>query len=381
MQKRLLNSADVGETNRARVMRTLYRHGPLSRAALAAQLGVSRATITAIVTPMLQSRTLEELPQVAVTKAGGKPPKPLWFGEVRIGAIHLSETRVDVGLVSADGSILELVQTPFAAEPGEDERELLRARFDEVFGGQKMLGIGVGISGTVNTVEGRGLVSHRAPVATDYAVGPLLTSWYGVPAVVDLHPRVQCIGDQWFGLGRELDDFVSLFAGEVMGVGIVQDGRVTRGFEGAGGEAGHMVVDVNGQRCVCGRIGCWETVATLPWLREEGRRRGVPVTTVSGLAQLASSGDPVAGELFEAYGRMLGVGLANIEQLLGLGSYIVHGAPVQGGDDLRAVIERELVSGSPRRGQDPTVLFAEEPDQMTILGCAALVLSSTYVTV
>lgn len=382
MRNRLLSSATIGEANRALVLRTLYRNGPMSRANLASHLNVSRTTITAIVASLIEAGMLKELAATAVTSSGGKPPKPLWFAEALVGAVYISAATIDVALVSTEGRIVDRVDGHFTSnDDPTSTTQRLRERFDELFRGQALLGIGVGVAGTVNTTEGRSLISHRTPFVTNLPLGSLLTQWYGVPTAVDVHPRVQGLGDQWFGLGRELDNFVSVYADEVLGVGMIQEGKTLRGADGAGGEAGHMVVDRMGRLCECGRTGCWETVATTLWLRTRAIELGMPKPELLGpalLAQQAEQGSTAAARLLHEYGEGLGLGLANIEQLLGLGTYIIHGAATQGGEKLRQILHQSLVAGSPQRDTEPQVLFATDPDEMTILGAAARLLSRVY---
>ncbi|GGL43705.1 ROK family transcriptional regulator [Phycicoccus endophyticus] len=378
----LVSSTDVGGVNRARVMRALYRHGPLSRSQLARHLGVSRATITAVVQPLLTDAALRELPQRAASAQGGKPPKPLWFGsDTTIGAVYLAADAVTVALVAKDGSVLRRRDVAFT--DGRDVDDVLGTLREALglFRGESLLGIGVGMAGMIDTSEGRVLASHRAPSLNGLPLAEHVTAWFDVPVYVDHHPRVQAIGDQWFGLGRDLEDFVSVFTGEVLGAGMVMSGHVVRGPDGAGGEAGHMVLDARGTRCECGRRGCWETVATLPWLRAESARAGVPEPSSASsarLTRLAREGSQPAEDVLDRYARNIAEGMANLDQLLGLGHYIVHGDAVGGGEEMRARIAGHLERSAPHRGAAPVVILAEPSDESTILGAAGLVLSRVY---
>lgn len=383
MTRKLLSSTDVGDANRARLLRALYRNGAMSRANLADYLGVSRATITAIVTGLMNSGMLRELPQGPVSRAGGKPPKPLWFTDGVIGAVYVSGSSVDVALVSTDGRIVDKQQGAFDEVRSDLVVAGLRERFDAVLGGQELLGVGVAVAGTVDSTKGLSLVSHRTPFATNLPLGPLLEQWYGVPAAVDLHPRVQGIGDHWFGRGRQLDNFASVFADDVIGVGLIQDGQVVRGLGGAGGEVGHMVVDMSGEECECGRRGCWETVASVSWLRRWAHAQGLRLPAVrplTFLSEAADDGHLLAAQALQSYAQRLGLGLANMEQLLGVGTYIIHGAPTDAGERLRHLVEAATIEGSPRRDPQPRVIFAEVPDEMTLLGAAGLVLARAFPT-
>ena len=153
-----------------------------------------------------------------------------------------------------------------------------------------------------------------------------------------------------------------------------------QGTRGAGGEAGHMVVDMNGDPCACGRRGCWETVATLGWLRERAGEAGLPdpETVTSDRLMCSSEQDHLREDLAKRYANMIGLGLANIEQILGLGTYILHGDVARGGEQLRRWTEDALVMNSPKRDPAPRIILSTDPDHSVIRGCVALVITHVF---
>ena len=72
-----------------------------------------------------------------------------------------------------------------------------------------------------------------------------------------------------------IDTFAAVQTGDGLGAGLLLDGVIHRGRNGAAGEIGHTAVVIGGVRCACGKRGCWETVATLRWLRRTARSRGM----------------------------------------------------------------------------------------------------------
>lgn len=378
----LLSSSDVGYVNRARIMRLLYSHGVLARADLATRLGVSRATIGAIVQPLLDDHVLVEQPPRPVGGSGGKPPRPLWFGTERtVGAVYLSADQCIVAAVRMDGVIVAVDESVVADVDPEILVDQLLDSCKRVLDGHRLVGVGVAFAGTVDTAT-RGLIAnYRRPAVGLVPVTHRLGDALRVPVFVDHHPRIQAFGDAWFGLGRDLDSFASVVTGEVLGVGIVQGGQVVRGVRGAGGEAGHMVVDINGRQCLCGRRGCWETVATLGWLREEAGVLGLPFAgEMSSERLVAGAGDGPGDhrDLLDRYAAAVALGLANMEQLLGVGTYILHGDAVGGGATMLDLLQRQLIQNSPQRQPTPRVLLAYQPDHSTLLGATGLVLSGLY---
>lgn len=378
----LLSTVDVGKMNRARVIRMLYASGPMTRAELATQLEVSRATIGTLVQPLLDAATLVELPALSVGEQGGKPAKPLWFGSgMAVGAIYLSSDECVVARVALDGTVEDSAQEPIVSDEPESLMAQILGQAQQVLDSRPLAGIGVAFAGMVDTGSGVLLANYRRPAIGLLPVAGVLGDAFGVRVVADHHPRIQATGDAWFGLARDLGTFGSVITGEVLGIGMQQDGQTLRGVRGAGGEVGHIVVDLDGRACLCGRRGCWESVATLGWLREEAEAAGLPdpeAIDSSRLVSAASRGEVGAADLLDRYASRLALGLANVEQLLGLNTYILHGEVVGGGETMRRKLEDLLVANSPSRQPKPRILFAEQPDDSTILGAAGLVLAHVF---
>lgn len=377
----LLTASDVGVTNRARILRQLYFSGPQNRAALAARLGVSRATVGTQVQTLLDEEILIEQELNAAGGNGGKPSRPLWFGSRRkIGSVYLDADECIVSAVHMEGRIIRVERRSLATFEPSGVLQVIRDLLGEVLRDTEVAGIGVACAGMVDTSDGSVIANYRMPTIRHLPLAGELRAAFGVPVFVDHHPRVQAYGDAWFGQGRALDSFGSIVTGEVLGLGTFQGGDVHHGLRGAGGEAGHMVVDLGGDQCNCGRRGCWETVATLPWLRREGARVGLPDPSDLDSAALARSrhGDPRYDGLARRYAANLALGIANLEHLLGLGTYIVHGDVTNGGWRIRRWIEKDFVANAPIRDVAPRILFGTDEHEATLLGGAALVLSHLY---
>lgn len=383
---RLLGPTAVGQTNRHRVLELLHQNGPSSRADLARALRVSRATVATIVQPLIDDRTLVEGEPIAASPAGGKPARPLWFNSdgVELGAMRISATAVTVARIGMDGTIHEQGHADLDSDASiEAVRASLLELAAACFEGRPLLGIGVAASGMVDTTEGVIISLHLAPVFNGFPLAAVLRRRFGIPVSVDHHPRVQALGDKWFGHGRHQTSFASVYTGEALGFGIVYDGEILRGVDGAGGEYGHTVVDMSGDECMCGRRGCWETVATSGWLRREAALVGLPGAAgvdCAALTSMAEQGVAGAAELLDRYAGNLAIGMANNEHMLASGVYIMHGDVCSGGDAMRRRLQHWLVEYSPRRGTTPHVILGDVGDEITLLGGGGLVLSSTLAT-
>jgi len=382
----LLNPASIGQANRARVLEYLHREGPSSRATIARDLHVSRATIATILQPLLDNGTLIEQEPGRASAAGGKPPRPLWFADNGrlLGAMRIAPTHITGALLGLDGSVRRTHQVPVPCQIGAPaSRERYDSAILEVahrcFDDATLLGVGVAASGMIDTDRGVIIRLHLAPALEGYPAAERLGSEFDCEVAVDHHPRVQALGDRWFGQGRHLSHFASVYTGEALGFGIVHEGRIIRGEAGAGGESGHTVVDLNGAQCACGRRGCWETVATLGWLRQEAVRRQVPGAAsidCGELAALADTGLSEAVELLDTYARNLAIGMANNEHVFASGTYIMHGDVCAGGDLMQARLSHWMAAFSPDRREAPHIVMGDAKDDITLLGGGGMVLSA-----
>ncbi|PDQ34818.1 MAG: hypothetical protein B5766_09520 [Candidatus Lumbricidophila eiseniae] len=385
--RKLITASRVGETNRGRVLEILHRSGPSSRAELARVLSVNRATIASILQPLIDVGVLVEKPPIAASPAGGKPARPIWFSRngPLLGAVQVSPDFVAAALLGIDGNVR--VRASAVYERDADSQTILSALVEATstcFSAADLIGIGVAASGMVKISTGSIISMHLTPGLNGIEIGQTLEDRFGTPVLVDHHPRVQALGDLWFGLGRDIEDFASVYTGEALGFGIVHRGSIIRGRDGAGGESGHTTVQLDGALCRCGRRGCWETVATLGWLRQKSSELGLDNAsemTAATLLSQVSDGNTVAAGLMSLYARNLAVGMINNEQILASGTYIMHGDVCGGGKPMLEAIQDWMNKLAPARETNPLVLFATQPDEITLLGGGGLILSSAFATV
>lgn len=382
----LLSPARIGDVNRSRVIQALCDHGPMSRADLAKMAGVTRATIGNIASDLVDAGLVEEVELDDPGGRVGKPARPLWFSPRAglCGAATLAAGEATVALVNARGEMLERAVRTFdadAATPGA-AAEAITSGLQRVLPRRgRVLGIGVAVPGVVDTASGMVAGSGQLPGVAGDGLVRVLRRRLGRSVLIDNDARAQALGEKWFGDGRGIGTFASVQTGLGLGVGLVVDGVVYRGRHGDTGELGHTCVQIDGPRCRCGLSGCWETIATLPWLRGEAASLGIPEarTLDAGRLVALAGRDGVAAALLDRYAVNLAVGLATLVQLLDPQRVILHGDAVSGGEPLRALIDRHLrarVLGSLAPGVD--LVLSPLDQHAGLLGAAGLVLSDTF---
>jgi predicted NBD/HSP70 family sugar kinase len=376
----LLSPRRIGDLNRSRVLRALTDNGPLSRADLAKASGVTRATMGTIVQSLIDSGILEEHAPVNLGTIG-KPATPVWFapGAGLAIAASLTMNGVDACLVDASGtvrdrhheSLKDRDNTTTVARAVADVVSRVQARSD------KSVGVGVAVPGVCDTENGEVLGSGQVPGARGKTIVERVNARASLPVHIDNDSRTHALAEKWFGAGRGLATYAALQTGDGLSAGIVLEGEIVRSRNGIAGEIGHTAVVLNGDRCTCGLHGCWETIATLRWLRREAKTRGLrgaSVMTCERLTALAAESSDAAA-LLDTYAANLAIGIANLNQTLSLEVFILHGDALGGGDAFRTRLQRYARQRSLSR---LSIIGSTLGEDVSLLGAGALVLSETF---
>jgi len=374
-----LSPTRVDELNRSRVIQALCDHGPMSRADLESMAGVNDASIDSALHSLMDRGLIEE-------RNGGNGTK-LWFGARAglSGGAVIGEGTYEAALVNARGDLIEHAAGEFDAEDrsGHAVRVAALEGLEKVLPRKReeLLGIGVAIPGTCDPDTGEVITSGQVPALEGSHFSQMLTSSIGREILVDNDSHALALGEKWFGSGRGNASFASVQTGTGLGVGLVLDGQMYRGPSGTAGELGHTAVVPQGERCTCGLTGCWETIATIRWLRAEAERAQLPKASRMDAAKLRELAHEsrAALRLFEDYADHLAIGLANLAHILGVTLFVLHGDAVGGGEEFRGLIEKAVKERTlPGLNEEIRIVMSELDQRAAVLGAAGLVLSSAF---
>lgn len=303
--------------NRSMVLAHLFHVGPSSRADLARSTGLTRVTVSGLVSELIGEGLVEELG----IRAEGKVGKPATLVGMRTEAYQVvavdltDDLRLHGAVMSLDGAVVARRSVPLDGQTGEPAVELLDALCRDLLDAAQRPVIGVGIA-SPGVIDPAGVVV-QAPNRGWYGL-PLaerLTASLGVPVHVANDANTRALAEFTYGDASGKGTIV-VTVGQGVGAGIVVDGALVLGRHHAAGEIGHVtVVDgtVPGQvpaPCACGRAGCLETVLSVPALR------------------LAVAGDPQESDAHLAsVGRLLGIALAPVVSALDLADVLLSGPP------------------------------------------------------
>lgn len=188
--------------------------------------------------------------------------------------IDLGGTFVKCGIVSEEGELLIKDKMPTQrgrsfAEIAGDMARLAGALAEKA--GVSLSGAGVGSPGVVDSKNGAIVYSCNLNWR-DAALAEEMESVLGVPVCVTNDANAAALGEQFIGAGKGFRNVVFVTLGTGVGGGIVIDGKLFEGFRSAGAEIGHTVIRMNGERCGCGRKGCFEAYASATALIRQTRR-------------------------------------------------------------------------------------------------------------
>ncbi|MFG6468446.1 ROK family transcriptional regulator [Roseateles sp. BYS87W] len=328
--------------NRMALVRHLCAHPGLSRADLAGAVGLTKSTVSGLTRELIAEGWLVER-EVVATGDLGRRPTPLFIDPDRLlllGA-EVGIEQVRVVATSLTGEVRASTVASYGASRtakaciGTLATALLKLR-KQLAATQQVLGIGVGLPGGVN--EARGLL-HFAPNLgwRDVPVGQLLadklhdTALADVPLFIQNEADVAALGEMEFNPAADADPLLYVSINQGLGAGVIVGDRLLTGSRGFAGEVGHMVLQLNGPRCSCGRRGCAEAlIATRALL---GGSDAAPA--LRSLAEVRAhlvDEDADTLKAVASAGRYLGVLLQNLATAYDPGAIVLGGSVVELGE-------------------------------------------------
>ncbi|MEU5582302.1 ROK family transcriptional regulator [Streptomyces huasconensis] len=344
--------------NLSRVMHAVAAHGPLSRAAVASRIGLTRAAVSTLVEELIRSGLLDELGPERPGRVG-RPGSALAVsarGPVGVGAEigvdHLAVCAVDLRGEVRACAVRRVGNRGRSPEPVLRELTAMVQRVcdDARRAGMSPAGLAVAVPGLVAT-DTRTVV--RAPNLgwRDTDLEPLLLS--GLPLTVDNEANFGALAELWLGEGIP-EDFLHVSAEIGIGAALVVDGRLLRGARGFAGELGHIPVRAEGPSCPCGGRGCLEQYAgEVAVLRAAGLEPGEGRLGL--LAERAAAGDKAVRRALRGAGTALGIALTGAVNLLDPEAVVLGGALSRLAPWLLPSLELELTGRTGGRACGVTV--------------------------
>jgi glucokinase len=307
-------------------------------------------------------------------------------------AADLGGTNLRSATVDQNGKIqFRLKQnTPQADKPEEIIRALVTAVREckaqsETHGG-RISAVSVVVPGSVNVEQGVIVKAPNLSCLSGFPLAAALKKELKLPAILENDANAAAVGEMWQGAGRGRSTIVCVTLGTGVGGGIILDGKLWRGVNESAAEIGHMCVDpFGGVACQCGSRGCLEVYASATAIvrmaRESGPRHpDTPLLTDEKLTaekiyRAGTNGDELAVECFRRMGVYLGIGLANLINILNPEMIVIGGGVVSAWDLFAKHMHREIAERAfPVPASEVKVVPGECGDDAGLLGAAHLAL-------
>lgn len=250
-----------------------------------------------------------------------------------------------------------------------------------------VLGVGVGLPGIMDVASGVCHWSPNFPHWKDVPIGAELGAALGLPAFILNDAKCAALGELHHGAGRGARHMVMITLGTGIGGAFVVDGRLLIGPNGSIGEVGHHTVDPGGRRCGCGNYGCWEAMCARDAIIERAERKlqaGLPSQlrelaprgslTPELVSRAAAAGDALALAVMEETGFYVGLGVANLINLMNPERFVIGGGIARAGELLLGPVRRTVEQRAvPLQRRTAEIVPARLGDSAGVVGAAVLV--------
>lgn len=239
--------------------------------------------------------------------------------------VDIGGTNIKFGIVDGEGRIVR--QKKAATDPrrgceailAEIVREISVLLNESGLHPQDVASIGLGVPGTADSVQGRVVYAPNI-FWRDVPVVSVIQPAFGVPVAIAQDTRAAAWAEYLVGSARGLRGVAAVTLGTGIGCGLVIEGRIFHGALNTAGEFGHQIVEMDGERCNCGRQGCLEAHAGGLAIVREAKKRipqlaGEREISVADVYALAQQGNAEARKLTDSVYRYIGVGLVNLINL------------------------------------------------------------------
>jgi predicted NBD/HSP70 family sugar kinase/biotin operon repressor len=372
------------EGNRRAITSLLAGEGPMSRADLARGTGLSRTTISSLVTDLIGSGDIVETTDRGRPHKGGSGRPPLLVAlrtpQGVVAGVDVGHGHVRVAVADRTGTVLS---------EASDSLDVDAHGVDALDRAARMVRDGLAAAGaertdlhTVGMCVPAPLDRRSARIRTGImpgwrhlSPGEELHRRLDVPVFADNDANLGALAELGHGAARGLGDVLYVKVASGLGAGIVLGGRLHRGATGIAGEIGHVQVGEDGQVCRCGNRGCLETVVSAPRLLALLQPAYDEELSIESVLELDTDGDAGVRRVLSDAGRSVGRALADLCNSLNPEAVVLGGSfgtSASLATGVRSALDRYA---QPDTAAAVTVVAGELGDRAEVLGAVSLAIA------
>jgi len=351
-----VNIKSMRIANISLVLDNIRRMGPISRYDISKITKLSPSAVSSIVENLISVGIIKESP-AQITKVGRRPIE-LTLNEVGyypIG-IEIEKDKITGILMALSGKVLRKESIVLYNNDVDTVLKGVVSIYRSLVDGvnkEDIIGVGLAVPGTINRREGVCIFSPNLGWRNVKIKDYLSKYIEGVPIFIEHIVKAVTYSELWYGAGIGKDNLICVRVGSGVSAGLVLDGKIYRGPDDRAGEFGHTIIEKNGNKCKCGSYGCLESYVSTQVLYEkiiEGIRKNAYTRVnlenksrdeiLDEIIEAGKSGDRFVLNIFEELGTYLGIGIANLINLLNPEIVIIAGGLSKAEDLLLDPVKR-----------------------------------------
>ncbi|MCF6335723.1 MAG: ROK family protein [Spirochaetales bacterium] len=395
--------ADYGSIQKERmadILNTILDYKEITRGELSDILNLSPSSIVKYINKLIELGLVRESGQNKST--GGRKSIFLEFDpEVGVNiSFVFNLSNIHGALVNPAGDIVYEIFV--SVTKGIFREDLLNSMYDIIENlrvravgiGKRIFGIGLGMGDSMDMENG---ISHEYLLAREWIDVPLkklVETKFNIPFFLINDIDAAALGEKFYGRGIKIENFVSIWLSETVGMGMILNNRIYFGKNGSVGELGHTNVIPDGALCTCGNRGCLETVATENYILEKCRE-GIAGGVYSEIADLygdniselkienvvraSAKGDRFVRNIFLEVASYIGLKLIDIANILNPEKIILRGSIIDGNYFLFTNIERIVKTGTLSVISDSIIIeYSDDRSDMRVPGVSSYILMNYF---
>jgi len=376
------------------IIKHLYFSGQLSCAELSQLTDKSLPLTTKVLNELIEEGSVQELGYALST--GGRRPQmySLKSDLMYVVAVAMDQLITRMAIVDMRNNLIGQVEkveltlnnNPKAAE--ELRKNILKFIEKSTIPKSKIAGIGIGMPGFIDVLKG---INHSFLKISEGSIVSYIESEVGLPVLIDNDSSLIALAELRLGEARNRQNVMVINISWGVGLGMILNGELFRGYNGFAGEFSHIPLFTNNKMCSCGKSGCLETETSLLVVAEkavEGLKKGKVSRlknlvlenieeTAAAIMDAADKGDKFAVELFSEAGYNIGRGVAILIHLLNPELIVLSGRGAGVGKLWLAPIQQAINEHCiPKIAENTEIKISSLGFQAEIIGAAALVMEN-----
>lgn len=374
--------------NKTAILNKIRLAGPISRADIAKETGITPPTVSTIVKELMAENLVAES-RLGKSKGGRKPTLLLLKedGSYVIGVDAGSKT---IKAIVSDlvGHVLTRAEVeiyPHSTNEAflEQMTAVIRTVLSEIADQcEKVLGIGVAMHGVVEIESGISLYSSKTGLR-NVPIKETLEAAFDLPVTVENNSRAMAIGEYWFGDYGYIQRFSVINIGRGVGSGLIVNDKLCYGAQDLTGEIGHVSISLDGDVCSCGNRGCFETFVSGDAIVKRAKKmiQDAPDDlTAEKVYAFAKEGKTDYIHVLEETGKLIGIGIINLVHTVNPDQIVLGGGVMKSADFLMPQIQQTIRERAltEKAKAETKVVISKIGDDATVLGAAALLLTELF---